>query len=159
MQVGRFCTAQCSLSPQLFPPAARTPAQGYPKHTLQNSLKYLSPSGYRCLRWSDQLFWLLSSWLLKWLLQQTNEECNHGNSFLWSHETTKARIRHGGGGEKQVQLLHHPPQHCSTHSYFCSDPFPNESEEFHLPGICCLFPTSGVRAYLESWRATSCALI
>lgn len=65
----------------------------------------------------------------------------------------------GGGGEKQVQLLHHPPQHCSTHSYFCSDPFPNESEEFHLPGICCLFPTSGVRAYLESWRATSCALI
>lgn len=100
MQVGRFCTAQCSLSPQLFPPAARTPAQGYPKHTLQNSLKYLSPSGYRCLRWSDRLFWLLSSWLLKWLLQQTNEECNHGNSFLWSHETTKARIRHGGGGEK-----------------------------------------------------------
>lgn len=43
MQVGRFCTVQCSLSPQLLPPFARTPAQGYPKHSLQNSQKNLAP--------------------------------------------------------------------------------------------------------------------
>lgn len=61
---------------------------------------------------------------------------------------------------KQVQLLHHSPQLCRTHNCFCSDPFPNDSEEFHLPRICCLFfPTSGIRAYLESWGAKSCALM